>query len=205
MTRGLRIAVLIAAVALPTGPIADEFVPIGWRDLTIPIEPHDDPFFVLDYEQRRRLETVLDAARQREKGAVVSERDLSLAGKAREWLREHGLDAQQLIQKDRALLEKIALQRSSARTELAGMDVRIPGYVIPLEFAGTKVREFLLVPYHGACIHTPPPPANQIIFVRSERGTASKDCSPPYGLRVGSGSIETIERRNSRTERAGSK
>ncbi len=172
MTRDLRIATLIVVVAFPTGSNTDEFVPIGWQELTITIEPHDDPFFGLDYEQRRHLETVLDVARQRQNGAEVSEQDLSLAGKASEWLREHGLDAQQLVLKDRALLEKIALQRSSVRTELAGMDVRIPGYVIPLEFSGTKVTEFLLVPYNGACIHTPPPPANQIIYVTLERGTA---------------------------------
>ena len=52
------------------------------------------------------------------------------------------------------------------------MNVRIPGYVIPLEFSGTDVTEFLLVPYYGACIHTPPPPANQIIDVTLEHGIA---------------------------------
>ena len=27
------------------------------------------------------------------------------------------------------------------------------------------MTEFLLVPYFGACIHTPPPPSNQILHV----------------------------------------
>lgn len=43
--------------------------------------------------------------------------------------------------------------------------VRIPGFVVPLEGEGGALREFLLVPYFGACIHTPPPPANQVIHV----------------------------------------
>ena len=43
--------------------------------------------------------------------------------------------------------------------------VKLPGYVVPLEESKGELREFLLVPYFGACIHTPPPPANQIVHV----------------------------------------
>ena len=50
--------------------------------------------------------------------------------------------------------------------ELNGKQVKIPGFIVPLEVAeGGKVSEFLLVPYFGACIHYPPPPPNQIVFV----------------------------------------
>jgi hypothetical protein len=48
---------------------------------------------------------------------------------------------------------------------LVGQPVRIPGFVVPLEESKDGVKEFLLVPYFGACIHSPPPPANQIIHV----------------------------------------
>jgi hypothetical protein len=50
-----------------------------------------------------------------------------------------------------------------------GADVRIPGYVVPLEESKGGIKEFLLVPYFGACIHTPPPPSNQIIHVLADR------------------------------------
>ena len=51
---------------------------------------------------------------------------------------------------------------------LDGELIRIPGYVVPLDFdAQSKYTEFLLVPYFGACLHTPPPPPNQILFVTS--------------------------------------
>jgi len=54
-------------------------------------------------------------------------------------------------------------------SELDGMRVRIPAYITPLEYNETsKISEFLLVPYVGACIHVPPPPANQIVYVKSE-------------------------------------
>ncbi|HZE90623.1 MAG TPA: DUF3299 domain-containing protein [Rhizobacter sp.] len=50
-----------------------------------------------------------------------------------------------------------------------GVAVRIPGYVVPLEESKSGLKEFLLVPYFGACIHTPPPPSNQIIDVKTAR------------------------------------
>lgn len=46
-----------------------------------------------------------------------------------------------------------------------GAAVKLPGYVVPLEEVNGELKEFLLVPYFGACVHTPPPPANQIIHV----------------------------------------
>lgn len=54
--------------------------------------------------------------------------------------------------------------------ELNGRRVRIGGYVVPLDFEATTVKEFLLVPFVGACIHVPPPPANQIIYVKADKG-----------------------------------
>lgn len=50
---------------------------------------------------------------------------------------------------------------------LDGEDVRIAGFVVPVETSAEgKLVEFFLVPYFGACIHVPPPPANQIIYGR---------------------------------------
>jgi len=49
---------------------------------------------------------------------------------------------------------------------LDGKLVKIPGYMVPLEDDSEIVTEFLLVPYVGACIHTPPPPPNQIVQVK---------------------------------------
>ncbi len=49
-----------------------------------------------------------------------------------------------------------------------GMTVRLPGYVVPLDFEATGLTAFILVPYVGACIHVPPPPANQLVLVTTE-------------------------------------
>ncbi len=58
----------------------------------------------------------------------------------------------------------------SVVADLNGKRVAIGGYVVPLDFDATTVKEFLLVPFVGACIHVPPPPANQIVYVKAEKG-----------------------------------
>ena len=56
---------------------------------------------------------------------------------------------------------------------LVGKKIRIPGFIVPLEDSKEGMKEFLLVPYFGACIHSPPPPANQIIHILPK--TPAKD------------------------------
>jgi hypothetical protein len=55
--------------------------------------------------------------------------------------------------------------RAPVVKELDGARVRLGGFVVMLEGTPTGITEFLLVPYYGACIHVPPPPANQIVHV----------------------------------------
>ena len=62
-----------------------------------------------------------------------------------------------------------APQEGSSRVnkELDGQTMKLPGFVVPLAIdAKSRVSEFLFVPYFGACLHTPPPPPNQIVHVR---------------------------------------
>jgi hypothetical protein len=67
-----------------------------------------------------------------------------------------------------ALLKKMreAWDNAPVNNGMDGVKVRIPGYVVPLEENKAGLKEFLLVPYFGACIHSPPPPANQIIHIQ---------------------------------------
>lgn len=65
------------------------------------------------------------------------------------------------------LLDKLRqdLDQAPVEKSLDGKRVRLAGFVVTLERSEKGVSEFLLVPYFGACIHTPPPPANQIVHV----------------------------------------
>jgi uncharacterized protein len=58
-----------------------------------------------------------------------------------------------------------AWDNAPVNAALVGQSVRIPGFVVPLETGPEGLKEFLLVPYFGACIHSPPPPSNQVIYV----------------------------------------
>ncbi|MDD9725672.1 DUF3299 domain-containing protein [Roseovarius sp. SK2] len=53
-------------------------------------------------------------------------------------------------------------------TRLNGKAVKLPGYIIPFDVTAQGVTSFMLVPYVGACIHTPPPPPNQLVFVTTK-------------------------------------
>ncbi|MBU2880237.1 MULTISPECIES: DUF3299 domain-containing protein [Aliiglaciecola] len=55
-------------------------------------------------------------------------------------------------------------------TKFNNMEVKIPGFVVPLEGDQDNITEFLLVPFFGACIHVPPPPPNQIVYVKIPEG-----------------------------------
>ncbi|MCZ0934326.1 MAG: DUF3299 domain-containing protein [Gemmatimonadetes bacterium] len=57
---------------------------------------------------------------------------------------------------------------------LAGKLVKIPGFTVPLEDWASSATEFLLVPYVGACIHTPPPPPNQLVYIEMDEGKRAK-------------------------------
>ena len=63
----------------------------------------------------------------------------------------------------------------TTRSDLNQKTVSIPGFIIPLEGDDKTLTEFMLVPFVGACIHVPPPPPNQIIYVISEEGVNMED------------------------------
>lgn len=70
------------------------------------------------------------------------------------------------------------------RPELNNQIVSIPGFVVPIETnEDNAIIEFFLVPYFGACIHVPPPPPNQIIFVQYDKGLDVKEIWMPFEIK----------------------
>ena len=53
-------------------------------------------------------------------------------------------------------------------TALNNAHIKMPGFIIPIDISGEGVTSFVLVPYVGACIHVPPPPPNQLVFVSTK-------------------------------------
>jgi hypothetical protein len=105
-----------------------------------------------------------------------------------------GLDLGQMSDGDPRAMEalermKKAWSEAPVEPSLNGARIRIPGFIVPLDAQRGKVKEFLLVPYFGACIHTPPPPANQIVHAFAAKPI--KDVQMMSAVWV-SGTVETV-------------
>lgn len=87
-----------------------------------------------------------------------------------------------LIQHDQAPLISQQPESSGVRADWNGQIVRLPGFIVPIDQRGTGVTAFILVPYAGACVHVPPPPANQLVFVTTETPYESKGLYEPVNV-----------------------
>ena len=174
-----KMAIMLFLAACLVGTVvADQFQQIGWNDLVRHIE-FDDPFEALSMDQLRDLSLVAKVREMQTREREVGEVTLGEVEIATQRLKAANVDIDGLLAR-RAEIRELREQRATAVVdELNGRQVSIPGYALPLEFSGTKITEFLLVPWVGACIHTPPPPSNQIVYVKSENGIENKGLFTP--------------------------
>lgn len=177
----LKIYMMMGAALLLAGAAtASPAKELGWQDLTIKVE-FEDPFEKLDRGQLMDLSIYARIQRMMDSGFDVTEgmqQEMLEAGKK---LRDQGIDIEMLLAK-REEIAALRRKRAMAMDEtLHGKTIRMPGYALALEYDGKKIKEFLLVPWVGACIHTPPPPPNQIVFVEAtESFTATSRFEPVW-------------------------
>ena len=150
--------VLACAACLPSAA-AQQVREVTWVDLSPAPSASEDPLASLTQDQvdlvlwfLNVLET--EPTRNSENEALYEEVDEAMPA-----VRETGIDIDEVLEWRRRA-------RSAVVEELNGKEIRMPGYLLPLELDGTRVTEFFLVPYVGACIHVPPPPPNQIVHVK---------------------------------------
>jgi len=138
-----------------------------WQDLLPPGPAPKDPFHELTPDQRFDIETIAWVRSLNEDQLKIEQNQQSIqdAKTYQEQFKQAGLDVDQLL-KDYEIWDREVLRRSQeVNTGLNGKSVRLAGYLLPLNFSEDGNTEFLLVPYVGACIHVPPPPPNQIVYV----------------------------------------
>ena len=170
----LRLRLFLISLCVSLVPLAFADVPrqLMWTDL-VPKQPaSENPFAKLTKEQLSQLSEIAGtrerkARGDKELGPVEIANEQALTQK----LQQAGIDVDAMLAKRQELLEKSRARGQAVNPALAGQVVRMPGYVLPLEFSGKLVSEFLLVPWVGACIHTPPPPPNQIVHVKTDKPT----------------------------------
>jgi uncharacterized protein len=152
-------------------PIAHADAPrqVMWEDLVPKPAAVDNPFAKLTKEQLLALSDIASVRERKARGEKVSAIDLEDEQAAVRRLSQAGIDVDGLLVRRKEMAERKRAQSQAVNPALDGQIVRIPGYLLPLEYTGKKVTEFLLVPWVGACIHTPPPPPNQIVHVRSDK------------------------------------
>ncbi len=148
---------LVAVMFLPA--IAGEVRELGWNDLIPSHVKSKDPLEHLTQKQKDMVYWVINMLESLPERGPETEEYYKEIDEAMPSLKKEGID-----------IVGIMNQRKKTRTAvdeaLNGQDVRMPGYLLPLETTAGKVTEFLLVPYIGACIHVPPPPPNQIVYVK---------------------------------------
>ena len=158
---------LLLGLALSTAALAaslshaTESTEIGWDDLLPKAEPYDDPFITMSEAQIEAMRAVVAFAEAETEDPELARADAS----ARQFLAADGYDPDDLLVQYEVVLARLIEEATAVNGEIVGKTVRMPGYVLPLEMKGRKAVEFLLVPYVGACIHTPPPSPNQVVHV----------------------------------------
>jgi hypothetical protein len=165
------LSVLVCLLAVPAGThSANEPREIMWKDLVPPVAK---TFPKLTKQQALQLSDIADVRERKARGDKVNAIELEDERAATRKLEEAGLDVEALLALRKEYMDGSKQRAQSVNASLDGQTVRMPGYVLPLEFSGKEVTEFLLVPYVGACIHTPPPPANQIVHVKADKPVAN--------------------------------
>lgn len=147
---------------------------LAWKDL-IPYDLSvEDPFKGMGEELLATAAWAVELFENLPERNDDTEELFQMADEAVAELKEAGIDI-------KALMAKRKLLRTSVVSELNGRKIAIGGYLLPLEMDGSKVTEFLLVPYVGACIHSPPPPPNQILHVtvKGKKGYKSEALFDP--------------------------
>ncbi|WP_253659260.1 DUF3299 domain-containing protein [Vibrio splendidus] len=131
----------------------------------------EDPFQKLDRNQMFDMATIARFKEaQAEDGFVASDKARQEIVEVTERLKKQDIDVEALFVARAQIMKQREALGSKPNTEVVGSKHRIPGYITPIEMDGTKVTKFFLVPSAGACIHTPPPPANQLVLIDFPEG-----------------------------------
>ena len=163
MTMIARFVLMLGLAVFPAQAQTAGPEEISWKSLAPPMAQIENPFASLTAEQMDSLRQILGLeSRAKRDNDPIARAD---AAALRLKLADEGLDVDGLFNARLEIMKKRNAAASAVNDALIGKTVRLPGYVLPLEFKDKKVVEFLLVPTVGACIHTPPPPANQIVHI----------------------------------------
>lgn len=182
MIRQVTVALILLFVTMPHA-VAEAPKNLNWENLIPATTPLENPLGHLSNNQQVEIEILSDIRRQHSMGLISDvdyryEEGVELTHK----LKSEGLDVDAMLAKYETLRQEIIRRNTELAEDLDGTLIRMPGYALPLEFNDTAVTEFLLVPYVGACIHVPAPPANQTVFVKLNQSYQANSLYEPIWI-----------------------
>jgi len=158
MKKIIAVLIVITLVATCQMAFSKEVRTLDWKDLIPADLSADDPYKGLNQEQRGVASWIITLFENLPERTQETEEIFEMVDQGIVELQAAGIDINTIIKRRKVL-------HTSVVNELNGQNISIGGYLLPLEMSGSIVTEFLLVPYLGACIHSPPPPPNQIVHV----------------------------------------
>jgi len=173
---------IFLAVAASPANAADD---INWKTLRPQLSPLKDPLGALTQDQRFDIQTIAWARTLSEDQKRV-DYNIQAVEDAERYEREFeaaGLNVDKLLRSYAEWEAERQRRNGLINDQLDNKQVRMAGYLLPLEFSDSGNTEFLLVPYVGACVHTPPPPPNQIVFVNMAKKFRVTDLYTPVWIK----------------------
>ncbi len=156
-----------ALTMMPTLPVSAQSV-ITWDDLESQSTSLKNPYEHLSADQTYRLSSLFQLQHWVEENRAAPEsKEVQEVKRLERSLTDEGLEVKALLAQVEQAQAYWRSQSQTTNPDLENRSIRLSGYVLPLsENDAQQVSQFLLVPYVGACIHVPPPPPNQIIYVK---------------------------------------
>lgn len=168
----------IAVVVLLSLGFTEVPRPVGtlsWEDLAPPYDESGNPMNRLTQEQQDNVYGILWGPNYGEPKDKLSSDERA----AYDRLEASGVDPDKIFMGIDDLRKKQEKNDKTLVFDLDKKTIKLPGYVLPLDFDGKQVKSFLLVPSVGACIHVPPPPPNQMVFVKPNKPFVSEELYAP--------------------------
>ncbi|GAM60177.1 hypothetical protein JCM19232_510 [Vibrio ishigakensis] len=175
----MKLLLVIISLLFSTSALSAN--PITWHDLIPKVQAPTETLPQLSASDLTLFQEVLAYKLASERRELTKDETLGYQQRIQRAKKEN-LDIDHLFDIRNQYLEAQKQAMNTTVKDLPSDEITIQGFLVPLEMDGMKTTKFLLVPTAGACVHTPPPPINQIIVVDFEQGFELQSLEAPVSV-----------------------
>ncbi len=170
---------------------AQGYQSIEWKDLEGKVEAYDDPFEKLSEDILYNLSIVYEVQNM---DASQVDKDLQEEmAEAKQFLNKEKIDIKYYFEQAERIAKIREKESKQTNSTLDNKKIELNGFSLALGLKEGKIQEFLFVPYIGACIHSPAPPLNQILYVKSSKPVKVEDRYEPLTIK---GTLQIKQNKN---------